>query len=142
MDLLYHSEKNTLKDSDPKEYEYIIVTKDMRKDYPKEGAPELARLYEWFDKDKEMDLADATEKVRNAALKKAEEMAKEHKIVYVHDSRCPRVWISCVVDSAELLPELFGRTRSAMLSTWIRTPMLYASKVTWTLMRRRKHLRK
>ena len=73
-----------LSDADPKEYEYITVTKAMRQNYPTQGAPELGRLYEWFNSDKEMDLAAATEQVRKAAIKKAEDMAKEHKIVYVH----------------------------------------------------------
>lgn len=53
----------------------------MRENYPKEGAPDISRLQDWVFRDTYMDLGDAVDKVRKAAIKKAEEMAKENKIV-------------------------------------------------------------
>lgn len=53
----------------------------MRRNYPTEGAPELARLHEWLNRDSKMGLAAAVDQVRKAAIKKAEGMAKDIKIV-------------------------------------------------------------
>ena len=53
----------------------------MSKGYPKEGAPELYRLGEWI-YGSTTNIGEATKKVRELAIKKAEEMAKKHKIVY------------------------------------------------------------
>ena len=113
----------------------------MRENYPKEGAPDIARLQDWVFRDTYMDLGDAVDKVRKAAIKKAEEMAKDDKIVYASAHPTSSPLSDRAIVSAIFPPSPFGQIRSATLSTLMFISMLYASKTAQTLRRGRKHSR-
>lgn len=95
----------------------------MHKNYPKEGSPELARLHEWHAKDSNMDLAAASKQVREAAVKQAEAIAKDAKLVYV---------MSCLSSTSTNLTTLYRFLGISPLTVWTNKERDVAYFDTWT----------
>ena len=95
----------------------------MHKSYPKEGSPELARLHEWHAKDSNMDLAAASKRVREAAVKQAEDIAKDAKLVYV---------LSRLPSTSTNLTTLYRFLGISPLTVWTNKERDVAYFDTWT----------
>ena len=95
----------------------------MHKNYPKEGSPALARLHEWHAKDSNMDLAAATKQVREAAVKQAEAIAKDAKLMYD---------LSCLSSTPTDLTTLYRFLGISPLTVWTNKERDVAYFDTWT----------
>ncbi|KAF9007746.1 hypothetical protein BDZ89DRAFT_1144430 [Hymenopellis radicata] len=88
VDQLYASDKEKLGTDG---YTYTFVLKDLHKNYPSKGDPELAPLYEILEENPSLDVADSVAKVKRMAIKKAEELADSDKFVY-RDIQPLNIW--------------------------------------------------
>lgn len=95
----------------------------MHKNYPKEGSPALARLHEWHAKDANMDLAAAAKQVREAAVKQAEAIAKDAKLMYD---------LSCLASTPTNLTTLYRFLGISPLTVWTNKEWNVAYLDTWT----------